>query len=62
MAELKKAKGETITWDLAYSKDVEKAREAATEKMQAVAFFQQPGQIYDELRQEIENNMPKVQR
>ena len=38
--ELKITKGLTITWETAYSADIEKARKVATEKMKAMWFIQ----------------------
>ena len=40
MSEFKIKKGSTITWETADSADIEKAREIATEKIQAMAFIQ----------------------
>ena len=59
MNELKITKDSNITWYTATSEDIEKAREVATEKMQAMVFIQNSSRQYDGLRRKMENNMSK---
>ena len=59
MSELKIKKGSTITWETAYSADIDKAREVATDKMQAMSFIHKSSRRYDGLRSEMEKNMSK---
>ena len=60
MSKLKITKGSNITWDTATSADIEKEREVATEKMQAMVFIQKSSRRYDSLWCKRENNMSKV--
>ena len=60
MNELKITKDSNITWYTATSEDIEKAREVATEKMQAMVFIQKSSRRYNSLWCKRENNMSKV--
>ena len=50
MSELKIKKGSTITWETAYSSDIDRAREVATEKMQEMVFIQNSSRRYGGLQ------------
>ena len=59
MSELKITKVSNTTWETADLADIEKAREVATEKIQAMVFIQHSSRQYDGMRSEIENNTSK---
>ena len=59
MSEPKITKGSNITWETEDSADIEKAREVATDKIQAMVFIHHSSRQYDGLRREMENNVSK---
>ena len=60
ISELRIKQGLSITWETSDSADIEKSREVATDKIQAMAFIQKYSRRHNGLRSETGKKMLKV--